>query len=601
MKSKNLSKLSQERLNQVDSKEIKTLIDTALGEVKADMVITNAELVNVYSGELLKGYSVAIKGEKIAYLGENADHTIGPDTHVIDATGKTLIPGLIDAHDHVLFYFTVDEFLKYAMRGGTTTIITETCEASFTLGPRGIKQFLEAISDQPVKIFATVPPMATLSPVARPNALSPESLRRLLRQKGAIGLGETFWSYVIDGDERILELIAETLNSGKTVEGHSAGARNNKLVAYTASGVSSCHEPITAEEVLERLRLGIHIMIREGDVRSDLETIARIKDEAIDFRRLILATDSVSTRYLMENGYMECLVQKAIDLGFDPIVAIQMATLNPAEHFHLDNVIGGIAPGKCADMVIIPDIRTIKAEMVISNGQIIAEGGKILVPPRSYNYPKSTLRSVHLPRNLKPADFHIPSEGRSTPVTVRVIHQATELVTKEEQVDITPRDGLLLADVERDILKVAVIDRTHNPGKMFTGFVTGFKIRKGACASTSIGDLSGIVVVGTNDDDMAGAVNRIRALQGGIVIYAGEKVLAELPMPIGGFMSDLPIEVMYQKIEEFQQKATELGTWLPNLQASVNQLATGSVPFFRICESGYIDIRKGELVDLIVQ
>ncbi|MFC1924028.1 adenine deaminase C-terminal domain-containing protein [Chloroflexota bacterium] len=601
MKSKNLSKLSQEKLNQVDSEKIRTLINTALGEIKADIVVSNADLVNVYSGELLKGYSVAIKGEKIAYVGENADHTIGPDTLVIDATGKTLIPGLIDAHDHIFFYFTVDEFLKYAMRGGTTTIITETCEASFTLGPRGIKQFLEAMSDQPIKIFATIPPMATLSPVAKSKALSPESLRRLLRQKGAIGLGETFWSYVVEGDERILELIAETLNSGKTVEGHSAGARGNKLVAYIASGISSCHEPTTAEEVLERLRLGIHTMIREGDVRSDLEAIAMIKDEAIDFRRLVLATDSVNTKYLVNHGYMEFLVQKAIDLGFDPIVAIQMATLNPAEHFHLDNLIGGIAPGKYADMVIIPDMRTIKADMVISNGQIIAKGGKILMPPRRHVFPESTLRSVHLPRNLKPTDFHIPVEGRNTPVTVRVIHQVTELVTKEEQVDITPRDGLLEADLERDILKVAVIERTHNPGKMFTGFVKGLKMKKGACASTAIGESSGIVVVGADDEDMAGAVNRIRALQGGVVVYAGGKVLAEIPMPVGGFMSDLPIEIVYQKIGEVQQKATELGTWLPNFQGSLNQLATGSVPFFRICEAGYLDIRKGELVDLIVQ
>jgi len=581
--------------------QIKTLIDTALGEVKADMVIINADLVNVYSGELLKGHSVAVKGEKIAYVGENAGHTIGPETRVIDAAGKTLIPGLIDAHNHIFYLRTVDEFLKYAMKGGITTVITETSAGSFPLGPRGIKHLLKAINDQPIKIFATIPPMTTTSPATKPQSLRQKDLRRLLGQEGAIGLGETYWPYVIKGDERVLELFAETLNSGRTIEGHSAGARNNKLVAYVVPGISSCHEPTTAEEVMERLRLGIHTMIREGDVRRDLEAIAgKIKDEAINFRRLSLITDGLGPKHLMEHGYMEFVVQKAIDLGFEPIVAIQMATLNPAERFHLDNLIGGIAPGKYADMVIIPDIRTIQAQMVISNGQVIAEKGQILVPPRKHNYPKSVMRSVHLPRKLKPDDFHITAEDTDIPVPVRIINMVTELVTREEQIAITPRNGLLEANVEEDILKVAVIERTYDPGKMFTGFVKGLGMKKGAFASSSVWELSAIVVVGTNDEDMAGAVNRVRALQGGVVVYSEGKVLAELPMPVGGFVSDLPIEVVYQKIVEIQQRATELGTWASDFHGTVLQLTTAAIPSFRICESGYVDIKKEKVVGLLV-
>jgi len=584
----------------ITPEQIKALIDTALGEVKADMVITNADMVNVYSGELLKGYSVAVKGEKIAYVGENAGHTIGPETRVIDASGKTLIPGLIDAHNHIFFLFTVDEFLKYVMPGGTTAIITETSAGAFPLGTRGIKQLLEAISDQPIKIFGTVPGMATMSPAARQNALSPKDLRRLLKQKSAIGLGEIYWPYILGGDERSLELYAETLNSGKTIEGHSTGTRGNKLAAYVASGIASCHEPITAEEVLERVRLGIHTIIRQNKMRRDLENSAAIKDKKIDFRRIGLCIDGISLVDLMENGYMESRVQNAIDLGFDPIVAIQMATLNIAERFAMDNLIGGIAPGKCADMVIIPDIRTIQAEMVISNGQVIAEKGKILVPPRKHNYPKSTMKSIHLPRKLKPADFHIPVAGRDTPVTVRIINLIDEMLTREEQITITPKNGLLEADAERDILKVAVIERAYDPGKMFTGFVKGLKLKKGALASSALWELAGIVVVGTNDEDMAGAVNRVRALQGGAVLYAEGKVLAELPLPIGGFLSELSVEEVYQKGEEIQQKATALGTQLPYFQGSVVHLTTGAVPFIRICEAGYVDIRGEKIVGLIV-
>jgi len=589
----------QEKLNQIDSEEIKTLIDTALGKIKADMVVANADLVNVYTGELLRDQSIATKGDKIAYVGENAEHTIGPDTRVIDAAGKTLIPGLINTHTHLLSYHTVYEFLKYAMKGGTTTIVTETTLISYPMGYLGVKEFLEVISNQPIKIFATTPTMAAPGPAFQGSSLSLESYRKLLKDKRILGVGETYWSHVLQDDERILELFSETLNLGKTIEGHSSGARGNKLVAYIASGISSCHEPINVEEVMERLRLGIHTMIREGDTRRDLEAIAKIKDEKIDFRRLVLVTDGLGPKRLMEYGYMEFVVQKAIDLGFDPIIAIQMATINAAEHFSLDNLIGGIAPGKYADMVLIPDLRTIQAEIVISNGQVITQNGEITIPPRKHAYSKSALRSVHLPKKLKPDDFHIHVEKGDTPVTVRAIHQTTDLVTKEKQITITPKGGLLEADVEGDILKVAFINRTNNPGKMFVGFIKGLKMRRGAFASSAVWSSSGIIVVGTNDEDIAGAVNRVLALQGGAVVYADGKVLAELPLPIAGISSDLPIETLYQKYMEIQQSMVELGTWLSEAHLTLTALTTGSIPFLRICDAGLIDIKKGKLVDLI--
>jgi adenine deaminase len=341
-------------------------------------------------------------------------------------------------------------------------------------------------------------------------------------------------------------------------------------------------------------------MIREGASRRDLEAVASIKDEPIDFRRLILVTDSIEPGHLMEQGYMEFLVQKAIDLGFDPIVAIQMATLNAAEHFSLDNLIGGIAPGKCADMVLIPDLRTIKAEMVISNGQIIARDGQVMVPPRKHAYSRSTMRSVRLPGKIKPADFHIPVNGEDKPVTVRVINQVAVTLTNEEQITMIPERGFLEADIERDILKVAVIERGSGRGKMFTGFIKGFGLKKGAIAASAIWGLSGIVVVGAADEDMAGAVNRIFALQGGGVVYEGGDVLAEVPLPVAGKVSELPIEVLSQRFDDIQERAAELGTSLPNIHLSLTALTTAAIPFFRICEEGLMDIKKGELVGLLV-
>jgi len=590
----------RKEFDQIDSGKIRMLINTALGKTKADIVVTNADLVNVYSGELLAGWSVAIKGDRIAFVGEKAEHTIGPDTMVIDAAKKALVPGFIDSHIHLLGVCDIYGFLQYSMSGGTTTIISETANLVMPLGYRGVEEFLKATADQPVKIYATVASPLNLGSAALSEILVPEKLRRLLKHKRILGMGETSWPFVLENLGGIIDLHAETLNAGKLVEGHSAGSSGNNLQAYVASGISSCHEPINDEEVLDRLRLGLHVMVREGDVRRDLEVIAGIKDQPIDFRRLVFCTDVMHPEHLIEHGHMEFVVQKAIDLGFDPIVAIQMATLNAAEHFHLDNLIGGIAPGKCADMVLLPNLRRIKAEMVISNGQIIARDGKILVQPRKHVYSSSTLRSVRIPRELEPADFRIPTGGGYKPVTVRVINVIAGPITIEEQVIMTPKDGLLDVNLEKDILKVAFINRTNNEGKMFTGFVKGIGFEKGAYASSVSMGSSGITVVGSNDQDMAGAVNRVIGLQGGVVLYAEGKVIAELPMPIGGFTSDLPIEEVRQRYEDIRRSAMFLGSPLQDIYMIITALTTTVLPSLRICEAGLIDIKKRKLLGLFV-
>lgn len=324
----------------------------ALGEAEADLAVINGAVVNVYTGEVGKA-SILIKGKRIAYVGNDAGKSIGANTRVIDAAGKTLIPGFIDGHTHIDTTYSVSELLRYALRGGTTTIITESCTIAAALGYDGIVQFLNSARRQPVKVFITAAPMVTISPVTEAHAIGVKELRRLFRFPEITGLGECYWGDVVGGNPRVLDLIAETLRLGGKVDGHSAGASNKKLQAYVASGVSSCHEPTTAEEVLERLRLGLFVLIREGEVRRELEAVAPIKDSGIDLARLAISTDGIGPGQLVKNGYMEFVVQKAIDLGFDPVLAVQMATVNVAQHFALDDIIGGIAPGKYADIVII--------------------------------------------------------------------------------------------------------------------------------------------------------------------------------------------------------------------------------------------------------
>ena len=580
--------------------EIKSLVNVALGNEEADLAIVNGDLVNVYTGELLKGQSIAIKGKWIAYVGSDAGHAIGPETEVIDASGKTLVPGFIDGHTHMLWFYPLEEFLKYSMKSGTTTVISETIDFSFTLGYEGIVQFLESVEDQPIKIFATLPSTYANGQAGYADVITPAMFHELLEHDGILGLGESNWLPVIRGDNRVLDLFADTLAQGKKLEGHSAGARGNKLVAYVASGISSCHESITAREALERLRLGLHVMMREGEVRKDIESVAQIKDERIDFRRLAVATDGVGARHLMEHGYLDYVVQRAIELGFDPITAIQMATLNVAEHFSIDNIVGGIAPGKYADIVIISSLTSIKPECVISSGRVVAKDGKPLVEPKRYTYPESSRTTVRLPRRLEAADFAIRVGSGAGEVTARVIDLSPNIMNKEALITMPVSGGEIKSDISRDILKVAAIDRLSNSAKMFVGLVRGFQLKKGAFAATANWDVSNVLVVGASEEDMAGAVNRIWELQGGAVVYADGEVQAELPMPIAGCISDLPMEAVADRLERIQQELADLGCQIPDPHLLLTTLTTPILPALRISTDGLIGVKEGKVIDLIV-
>ena len=579
-------------------KDSKNLMKVAVGEEKADMVIVNARLLNVYSGELLDRYAISIKGEWIAYVGDNPADTIGPKTEVIDAEGQTVIPGLIDGHTHLAWFLTAYELLKYAMKSGTTTIITETMEILPVGGYKALVDYLSSLRDQPIKIFATAPAVASISQTAR--GISIESLHKLLAGSDIIGLGESYWQSVLQEPDRMLPIFNETLLSGKVLEGHSAGAKGSKLMAYIASGISSCHEPINAEEVLERLRLGLHVMIREGSVRRDLEAISKIKDYGVDLRRLILVSDGLEPKDLIEKGGMEFIVQKAIDCGFDPISAIQMATLNVAEHFSLDHLIGGIAPGRYADIVIIPDPNTIEAQYVISKGQIIATNGNLLISPKQHTFSAESLNSIRLPKKLDSSDFSISVKNDAKQVEVRIIEQVTGLVTREARKILPVAKNEIRSDVSQDILKVAAIDRTHRPGKMSVALVKGFCMEKGAIATSGAWDTSDIIVVGASDADMAFAVNRIYDIQGGAVVCANGKIIAEFPLPIFGIISDMPVEAVVQSMEEINSAASDLGVPFDDPLTTLSTLTTAAIPYLRICEEGLVNLRNNKLLGLTI-
>jgi len=575
----------------------KELISVALGSVPADLVIVNANLVNVYTGEQLDGCSISIKEKWIAYVGHDPETAIGPRTTVIDARGKTVIPGLIDGHMHLAWLYSASEFLRFAMQGGTTAIVTETMEPFPICGYDGVVDFMASVEDQPIKIFGTAPAMVSTSKAHRITA---GTLRKLLERNDMLGLGESYWQAILQDPDNLIPVLKEAVVCGKRLEGHTAGARGKKLAAYIAAGISSCHEPIKAEEVIERLRLGMHVMIREGSIRSDLETISEIRNFDIDMRRLILVTDGIDPETLMKKGYLEAVLQKAIDCGFDPIKAIQMATLNVAEHFGLDDRIGGIAPGRYADILIIPDPTTIEAEYVISSGEIIAQNGTLLKSPRAHHFSKSSLNSVHLRRRLEPADFRIRTSSDDSTQPVRIIDQVTDLVTKEVQMTLPVVGGEIGSDFEKDIVKVAAIDRVVDPGKMFVGLIRGYHMQTGAIASSASWDTSDIIVVGAIEADMALAVNRIYEMQGGAVVCAGGRILTELPMPIMGVISDLSMERLAERLKEIRKATMQLGIPFDDPLLSLITLTGAAIPYLRICEEGLVNIKDGRTVGLVI-
>ncbi|MEE8472276.1 MAG: adenine deaminase C-terminal domain-containing protein [Dehalococcoidia bacterium] len=582
------------------SQQIAELMEVAQGRKKADLAIVNARLVDVYTGEVLPDYGVAIKGERIAYVGPNPSLAIGPDTQVIDAAGRTLIPGLIDGHTHLMYFFTPYEFMKQVMAGGTTTVITESPELAFIWGYQGTLSYLASLRNQPMKIFITASPMVTLSPLAEAHAFGPKEIRALLRDEGVVGLGECYWLPAVQGHPRLVEIFAEVQRSGKVMEGHAAGARDDKLVAYIAAGFSADHEPISDKEIRERLRLGMHVLVRQGSIRKDLHALSDIVKEGLDLRRVGFGTDGFDPKDMLEGGYMESIVRQGIAMGIAPVTAVQMATLNTAEHFRLDHLIGGISPGKMADMLIIPSLEDIRAEYVISNGQITARDGKILIPPRKYHFPKRSFNSLQFPRRFTAEDFTIRTGKGDGRVKARVMDWITDLVTQEVQLDVRVQGGEIKADTEADILKAAVIERVHRPGTMAMGLVRGFKMDRGAFATSAAWDTGAITVVGVDAEDMAQAVNRVVELQGAAVVWADGRVMAEIPMPLGGFLTLASIEEIAAQQSVLYKAVGDLGVPFPDPHLSLTVLSCCAIPFFRMNEEGYADLRNNEHVPLLV-
>jgi adenine deaminase len=574
------------------------LVETALGNEPADLVIRDGVLMDVYTGRVVPHQSVAVADKWIAYVGLDADYAIGERTRVIEADGRAIAPGYIDPHTHIASFCNLSDFLEYAIPGGTTTYVTEVESYPFALGAKGFKAFLEQVRNRPVKIFCLIPPMVTASPAAAPLYITTKEAKKLLEDELVLGLGESYWQNIIPtSDNRVLRLIQATMKVGKSVQGHAAGAADRKLAAYAAAGAVSCHEAVSAADVLSRLEMGYCVMLREGYIRKDLESLRPLIGR-IDLARCALCTDGVGPDLLLSRGYFTDVVQKAVDMGIEPVEAIRMATLNPATHFGLDHLIGGIAPGRFADILILPRPDTMAPDLVISEGRVIAERGKTLVSLPRVPYPDRLRKTMRVPL-VFPQQLAVPVSACSAEGRVRTMDiQANGLVVREGSAEISSKNGEVLADPGKDLLKIVFMARVSGRGRRFVGFVRGWGLKRGAVASSLVWDASGIVAIGADDLDLSKAINKVIELQGGTVLALGGKIELDIPFPIGGYLSDVRIEDLAAQLAVFQKSVRDLGSRLESAHLTLVTQTTAAIPFIRITEKGYFRFRENDYVGL---
>ncbi|MBU0516962.1 MAG: amidohydrolase family protein [Proteobacteria bacterium] len=580
-----------------DPGQIQRLIQTAKGDQPADLVVRNARLLNVYTGRIEQKICLAAVGEWIVHVGEFAETLVGPETTEIDAAGRYLLPGYIDAHTHLDSIFTCAQYSVHALAAGNTTAVTECAMIAGAAGANGLRAYVEEARAAPMRVFLLAPPLTPVFPEFESAAELPrEVFGDLLMAEDCLGVGETYWTRPVNKlDERAIRNFALARKLGKTIEGHAAGARNQKLMAYLAGGVTSCHEAITAEEGLERLRLGLGVMIREGFVRREMEAVLPPLLD-YDTTNIMLVSDLAPPDELVAEGVMRTHLIKAVAQGADPVQAVRMVTLNPARYYGLHRIMGGLGPGKVCDAVLVNDLKEFEADQVILGGRVVAEGGRVTFEVTEPVFEAELYRTMKFPA-VAATDFEIAADG---PTTVRVAEVAGPTITREIQETLTPIHGNLAPDFSRDLLKMAVINKHSADLAMSIGFVRGVGFEQGAVATSLIWDTNNVLVVGASEADMAVAANRVKEAGGGIVVVAEGRVRAEFFMPMGGVISTLPLPEINRQAAAVRLAMAELGSKLERPWLTFQTLAFTGLPFLRITDKGLADVRRGELVPLIV-
>lgn len=583
------------------------LAKVALGKESADLVIKGGRLVNVHSQEILEHMDVAITAGRIAFVGQ-ADHTIGPNTQIIEAQGRYIVPGLLDAHMHVeSTMLTVTEFSKAALMQGTTGIFMDPHEIANVFGLPGVKLMHEEGQQLPLKVYTTIPSCvpATDHLEDAGATLQVEDIEEGLAWEAVAGLGEVMnFPGVVYGDPKMAGEIKATIQAGKTVTGHFPPEDDKMLQAYIASGVTSCHETVTREQGLAKARLGMHVMIREGSAWHDVKEVIKIvTEDKVNTSNILLVTDDVYPHTLVHQGHLNHVVRRAIEEGVDPITAIQMATINVARYYRLENDLGSITPGKVADLLLIDDLEQMKPSTIITDGTLIIDQGNWQVTLPTFEYPTEIKQSVKLQRPIVPSDFQIKSRYADTGETkVRVI-QAIEnsARTGSFTAQLKVENGFIQHDLEQDILRLACIERHKASGQISLAFASGFKLKTGAVASTVAHDSHNLLVMGTNEEDMALAVNTLAECGGGMVVVDQGEVKALVPMAVAGLMSDKTLDQVVQEVSLLEKAWKDLGCTIHAPFMTFSLIALPVIPDMRISNRGLVDVTTFELVDVEIK
>ncbi len=593
----------------LNPREVIELLEASKGKRKAELIIDRANLVSVTTGELLEDISIIVYGGRIVRLlnrkHEDPTQYIGFDTNIINARDFYVMPGFIESHIHIeSSLLNVREFGKIEVMHGTTTLIADPHEIGNVLGYRGIEIFIEESKYALPRIFFEVP---SCVPAVDPNTkldsggevIDNNDIKKLLKYDRIIGLGEVMdFDSVINGRDHMIERIVMALNNNKIVEGHAPLLSNDKLDSYILTGISSDHESAIVSEALEKVRKGMYIFIREGSAWKDLkELIKLLTCHHIDSRRLVLVADDINVLDLVEKGHLDHILSEAIGLGVDPIKAIQMVTINPAEHLRIDDKIGIIAPGRYADLVLSKNLDRIKIKKTIINGRVVYNEGKFFYDKNNFTYPEEFKKTIKV-KELNEEDLLIKSNGKE--VLAYVIKAIPGSSLTEKAIEKLPiKKGYVTTT--KDIMHIAVIDRHHRSNNIGKGFIKNLGLKYGAIAQTIAHDTHNLIVAGYNVRDMVIAIRHVINSMGGIAFVNAGNLLSIVRLPIGGLVSDENFESVYQEVKKLEETLREAESSFINASMTLSLTSLPVIPELRVTDRGLVDVMNSKVIDPIIK
>lgn len=584
----------------------RSLADVAMGRRPADLVIRRGRWVCVQSGEIVPETDVAVWGERIAYVGPDAGHTIGEKTQVVEADGRHLVPGLLDGHMHVESgMLTVTEFVRAVLPHGTTGMFIDPHEIANVFGLKGVRMMVDEAALQPIHVWVQVPSCVPSAPGLETAgaSLGPREVAEALTWPGVIGLAEMMnFPGAANSDPMVHAEMAEARAAGKVIGGHYASPDLGLLFhGYVAAGPEDDHEGTRLEDAVARVRQGMKVMMRQGSGWHDVAAqIKAVTDLGLDSRHFLLVTDDCHSETLVREGHMDRVVRVAIAEGAAPMTALQMATLNTAEHFGVAREVGQIAPGRYADILLIRDLESLTIDAVYARGQLAAEAGQLKLELPRFPYPPEVKASVHLARPLMAADFTLPSpvDGPCRAHVIGIIEN--QAPTRHLVLPVHAVEGEVRVDLERDLAKVALVERHRGTGQVQVGLVQGFGLEAGcAIGSTVAHDSHQMLLVGTDEGAMALAGNELARVGGGQVVVRQGSVVARLELPIAGLMSDEPAARVSEKAAAILNGFRQCGCPLNNPNMQLSLLALVVIPELRISDKGLVDVQRFEVIPVL--